>query len=224
MNHIQLRLYDPLRAGNAPGLDVTDLYQKSWRRTIRRRGGFFLGTVDLAAADLTEREMNDLFTYGLLTEIRERGSGSETWRGALVKMEYRNGAQTTERDLMTMTNMVRVLYTRLFDSLLTNGSGEYGTWAAYGTATITQSTLHVTHGHYSIKIVVAGGVNGARCQATIAVAAGVAYTITGEVMGVRCLELMIEGVQFHPESIATPQGAIIMRNFVDQYLGLRAVA
>ncbi len=51
-----------------------------------------------------------------------------------------------------------------------------------------------------------------------------AYTITGEVMGVRCSELMMEGVQFHPESIATPQGAIIMRNFVDQYLGLRAVA
>jgi anthranilate synthase component 2/para-aminobenzoate synthetase component 2 len=51
-----------------------------------------------------------------------------------------------------------------------------------------------------------------------------AYTVAGEVMGVRCPGMMIEGVQFHPESIATPQGGILMRNFVDQYLGVRAAA
>ena len=51
-----------------------------------------------------------------------------------------------------------------------------------------------------------------------------AYTVTGEVMGVRCSGLMIEGVQFHPESIATPQGALLMRNFLDQYLGMTAAA
>lgn len=48
--------------------------------------------------------------------------------------------------------------------------------------------------------------------------------MTGEVMGLRCPGLMIEGVQFHPESIATPQGSLLMRNFLDQYLGMTAAA
>ncbi len=51
-----------------------------------------------------------------------------------------------------------------------------------------------------------------------------AYTAAGEVMGVRCPGLMVEGVQFHPESIATPQGALLIRNFVAQYLGMNAAA
>ncbi len=45
-----------------------------------------------------------------------------------------------------------------------------------------------------------------------------AYTLEGEVMGLRAPELMLEGVQFHPESIATAQGMMIFRNFIDLYL------
>jgi anthranilate synthase/aminodeoxychorismate synthase-like glutamine amidotransferase len=45
-----------------------------------------------------------------------------------------------------------------------------------------------------------------------------AYTLDGEVMGLRSTRLMVEGVQFHPESIATPQGNLLFRNFMDQYL------
>ncbi len=45
-----------------------------------------------------------------------------------------------------------------------------------------------------------------------------AYTKAGEVMGLRCQELKLEGVQFHPESIATPQGVMILQNFLDLYL------
>jgi anthranilate synthase/aminodeoxychorismate synthase-like glutamine amidotransferase len=44
------------------------------------------------------------------------------------------------------------------------------------------------------------------------------YTLDGIVMGIRCEELKIEGVQFHPESIATPQGSMIFRNFLDHYV------
>ena len=39
-------------------------------------------------------------------------------------------------------------------------------------------------------------------------------TVDGEVMGVRHNELPIEGVQFHPESVLTPLGPAMARNFL----------
>ena len=38
---------------------------------------------------------------------------------------------------------------------------------------------------------------------------------TGELMGLRHRELPIEGVQFHPESIMTPEGVDLLKNFLD---------
>jgi anthranilate synthase component 2 len=45
-----------------------------------------------------------------------------------------------------------------------------------------------------------------------------------EVMGVRHREFPIEGVQFHPESILSPAGEALIRNFLEQpYLGRGSV-
>ena len=41
-----------------------------------------------------------------------------------------------------------------------------------------------------------------------------AYTSEGEVMGVRLKGKPVEGVQFHPESILTPEGARLLSNFL----------
>jgi anthranilate synthase/aminodeoxychorismate synthase-like glutamine amidotransferase len=45
-----------------------------------------------------------------------------------------------------------------------------------------------------------------------------ARTDQGELMGVRHKTLLVEGVQFHPESIMTPAGVLLLKNFMaDDY-------
>ena len=41
-----------------------------------------------------------------------------------------------------------------------------------------------------------------------------AETADGEIMAVQHREKMIFGVQFHPESIMTPEGARMLENFI----------
>jgi anthranilate synthase/aminodeoxychorismate synthase-like glutamine amidotransferase len=48
-----------------------------------------------------------------------------------------------------------------------------------------------------------------------------AQTDQGEIMGIRHRELMVEGVQFHPESVLTPEGPRLMHNFLTQKGGRR---
>jgi len=51
-----------------------------------------------------------------------------------------------------------------------------------------------------------------------------ARTAEDEIMGVRHRKFAIEGVQFHPESVLTPDGPALMRNFLAMRGGLRDAA
>jgi len=42
-----------------------------------------------------------------------------------------------------------------------------------------------------------------------------AWTKEGEIMGIRHRDMLVEGVQFHPESILTTTGKDLLRNFLD---------
>jgi anthranilate/para-aminobenzoate synthase component II len=42
-----------------------------------------------------------------------------------------------------------------------------------------------------------------------------AWTTEGEIMGVRHREGILEGIQFHPESILTVEGKQLLGNFLD---------
>jgi para-aminobenzoate synthetase component 2 len=49
-----------------------------------------------------------------------------------------------------------------------------------------------------------------------------AWTDQKELMGLRHATLPVEGVQFHPESIMTPEGKQLLRNFMsDAYPSMR---
>jgi anthranilate synthase/aminodeoxychorismate synthase-like glutamine amidotransferase len=48
-----------------------------------------------------------------------------------------------------------------------------------------------------------------------------ARTPEGEIMAVRHRTYMVEGVQFHPESILTPDGPLLMQNFLELQTGER---
>jgi anthranilate synthase/aminodeoxychorismate synthase-like glutamine amidotransferase len=54
----------------------------------------------------------------------------------------------------------------------------------------------------------------ARPDSLPAALAVTARTPEGEIMGVRHRELAVEGVQFHPESVLTPDGPALMGNFL----------
>jgi anthranilate synthase/aminodeoxychorismate synthase-like glutamine amidotransferase len=51
-----------------------------------------------------------------------------------------------------------------------------------------------------------------------------ARTAEGEIMGVRHRSVLVEGVQFHPESILTPDGPQLLRNFLELARGERRPA
>jgi hypothetical protein len=182
MNGVSLAMSDVLRSSSSVHMrDMSQLLGPTWRRTVRRRGGFFVGTAELTEQQVDRRWMEDFFKYGLRREIREVGSGQVTWQGMLVKMEFTKGQDVFIYDYTSTANAIKVLYTAIGDNVLTNGSGESGTWTDYAGATVTQDDTWSSHGDYSIKVVSAGGIDGSYLGGTngyvLPIVAGAQYLI-----------------------------------------------
>jgi hypothetical protein len=181
MSSVALQLRDSVRSmGQDNGLveDLSYLLLKTWRRSIRRVGGFWLGTTEISSSEAGRDLLDELFEFGMLRDIREISGGEMTWRGAVAKMEYKRGGDVFVRDISTMANAIRSIYTSIGDNLLTNGSGESGAWTSLNGATVTQDVTWATHGTYSIKVVVADtDIRGATVQTSLTIAANVQYVL-----------------------------------------------
>lgn len=173
-----INLYNSVKRGNSRIADIT-ARAANWKRSIRRVGGYWLGSFEyLGSRD----DMDDLFIDGLMREVRETSGGIINWRGFIGDMEYTRDGIAWRKSMFDVKNSVKILFTRLFDNILTNGSAESAAWTVYNGATVTQSTDWVTDGVYSCKIVVADNViRGATIQTGIALAADTSYSFQMQV-------------------------------------------
>jgi hypothetical protein len=183
MAPVSLSLYQGIVSDTDAPLGSVSPFLKTWRRTWRRIGGPFIGTVQISAEDVGLDWMDDFFEGGIGTELRETAAGEESWRGICAKIEYRRRNSVFVRDISKMVNASRTNYTVIFPDMLTNGSGESGAWVVYNGATVEQSNLYVTHGSYSVKIAVAdAAIRGAIVQpTTFSISTGIDYTMRGTV-------------------------------------------
>jgi anthranilate synthase/aminodeoxychorismate synthase-like glutamine amidotransferase len=98
----------------------------------------------------------------------------------------------------------------------------YGGEIGHAQALLHGKTSSVTHDGRGVFAGLADAVEVGRYHSLAATAVPDVLEVTartedGEVMAVRHRELRVEGVQFHPESVLTPDGPAMARNF----LGLR---
>lgn len=146
-----------------------------WRHSIDDRVGFKIATAEWNGSVSEEKEF---FLYGLGTEIKARVGETELWAGLVIQLEMNIGGVTWTRNLLDVANHVRAVYSSIGDNLLTNGGGESGVWAAYGSPTTReQSTTWRTRGSYSIHLVTSGAGAGAYIQQNVAISAGNPYDL-----------------------------------------------
>src|SRR5512139_859445 len=186
-----LTLYSSIERGNTPLWGVTDRMSQTWRRSTRAIGGYWIGTCEYKG---TRDDMLEMYLEGMMREVREDSGGLVTWLGYIAEMRLTLAGVTYIRSSIDMVNACKILYTRIGDTLLTNGGAESGAWGVAtgkggitGSATVTQDTTWINTGSYSCKIVSSGGIQGANIEGgagavyPITVVANTAYEVTGVV-------------------------------------------
>lgn len=174
---LSLTLLESVQHSSGVLFNVTDRCYPTWKHSMRRIGGFWQASCDYSGLPF---ELEEMFINGILREIRAEIPGATIWQGYIAAMAYTKGALTYVRTLADTANAIKAKFTRIGDSLLSNGSAESGAWTVYNGATVTQSQTWVTDGDYSCKIVVAdAAIRGARISGAgyaLTISAGQEYT------------------------------------------------
>jgi hypothetical protein len=172
MSDYSLALHNSIARGGGYIATLTERL-KDWRRSVSVFEGYKTGT---GALDGSPDELLEQFLEGMAREIIESAGGVVTWQGYVANMELSLAGLTFTRSLHKTANAVRVVYTRIGDSLLTNGGAESGAWTPYGTPpTVVQYTGWRTEGTYSCRIVTDSTLEGAVIGAGISILAGAGY-------------------------------------------------
>ena len=185
----------------------------------------------------------DSFTYNLVQAFLVLGAEVEVYRNdTLTPAAARALAPThlcispgpgTPHDAGVSMDMIREFAGRI--PVLGVCLGHQSIVAVFGGEVVRAGRLmhgktsHVQHDARTLFTGVAQPCEVGRYHSLIAAPASVpavlevsARTAEGEIMAVRHRSLVIEGVQFHPESILTPEGPRMLGNFLEYRAGLRS--
>jgi hypothetical protein len=173
---IALNLYDNVKRGDALIANLGNGMSgkmHSWRRSVRAKGGYWLGT---AAFVGSTDEMLEMFLEGMARRIVENDGGITTWEGMIVEMDLTLNGVTYRRSLLPCANAVQVVYSKIGDTLFSDGSAESAAWTQVGTpSTHERSLAWVVKGMYSMHVVADAADEGTQIESGIAVIAGAAY-------------------------------------------------
>lgn len=179
MSQISLFMKNSLANGNGDLWDATEFLRSTWKHKTRRVGGYWSASGEYRHPK-TDR-LEEMFYNGLQREVIAAIGSKMIWQGYIGALALTRNGYTWTRSLANSFNAIKSLFTRIFDSLLTNGSAESGAWTAYNGATVTQSTEWVADGNYSCKIVVADTtIRGARISGSgygLTIAANTQYDV-----------------------------------------------
>jgi para-aminobenzoate synthetase component 2 len=189
----------------------------------------------MRAAKLLLIDNYDSFTYNLVQAFLMQGAEVEVFRNDAISVQEAlamdhthlviSPGPGTPRDAGVSMDMIRAFAGRvpIFGVCL----GHQSLVEVFGGKVVRAGRLmhgKVSPAHHDGKGLFAGlpqDFQAGRYHSLIAEAHSIpavlevtARTPEGEIMGVRHTSLPIEGVQFHPESVLTPDGPILMGNFL----------
>ena len=179
----------------------------------------------------------DSFTFNIVQYLGQLGEAVKVYRNDKIKMEeikrlkpqaiFLSPGPRTPREAGITVDVVREFYKDV--PIMGICLGHQALAYAFGAEIVSAS--RIMHGKTSPiindgKTIFAGLPNpfiAGRYHSLLVATASLpacfeisAQTAEGEIMGLRHRKYPVEGIQFHPESVLTPQGKRIIKNFLNQ--------
>lgn len=118
---ISLRMFHPVLAGGAFLEDLSKPVAPTWRRSIRRDGGYWRGSFTLTG----DRDRLALFFHErLAAHIEEKYGGFKTWEGLVYEMDLTLDGSTRRRSLDLLSNYVTATYINTIGDINTSTAAQ----------------------------------------------------------------------------------------------------